>query len=205
MKRFTFAAVAGLALILAAATPTPAQQPVIAPSGPIVTPGVIGGAPSNGFTAPARTPRRGLFGRIRGNRGNTTVPNPVYAPSQFPSGGVVPMPSPGTGTITPVPTPMPPLAPAPRSSTPGGIQSAVVPGSVIVPASGTTMMSGMIVPAGYTYVPGTGLIPMGSTVPGMVSSSGVTMMPGAMMTSGSRTMTSSTPVRRGLFGRVRNR
>lgn len=186
MTKFLFAV--ALAAVVAPFG-TADEKPVTAPpvtTAPVTSGPVIVGTPGTpvveyGPTVQSAPARRGLFGRLR-NRGSSTPISGYSTP--LPSGTIAPgtivapapIPMPTPGTTVPQPMPMPGVKP---------ISGTVIttPGTVVV-AGGPTPTTGTVIVAGNT-------------------------MPAEMMmmpTMSTSTMTmSSTPARRGLFGRLRNR
>ncbi|MCI0699742.1 MAG: hypothetical protein L0241_01480 [Planctomycetia bacterium] len=148
----------------------PAESTTLPPGTYTATDGTIiqvGGTQMQPTLQPIMQPttqRRGLFGRMRG--GNTRTP-------VMPSTPVMPMPTPPPGTT---------LAPMPQPST-SFYTPPNQPGSVVIPAGGTTLPPGT-----YTATDGT-IIQVGGTQ--MQPTLQPTMQP--------------TTQRRGLFGRMRYR
>ncbi|MDB5308598.1 MAG: hypothetical protein JWO38_2800 [Gemmataceae bacterium] len=181
MKRIGFALAAGFGVLLCAVSPASADTPSTAPTpkavvvtgNPVVVPGPAASAEVIS-TVPAR---RGLFGRLR-NRGTATpVAFPAATPLPAATGTVITTPAPV------VPAPLPSTVPVPTQMpvrpAPGGVS--VVPTPGVVPASGTVMS-----PPGWTAVATGGTPVMTAASYTVVTSSAVV-----------------TPVRRGLFGRLR--
>jgi hypothetical protein len=206
VKKFLFAVAAGCLFAASAAAqaegqPTTAPAPTAVQAQPIVVGSTMPMATTYTSTAPAR---RGLFGRLRGRSATTMMSAPVY--SSPVTGGTIIAPgtiSPGTGVPMPMPT----------TIRPGGGTSMIMPGVTgnpiivaggttsggVIPAGGIVTSSGVVIPAGgITTSEGT-VIPAGS----IITSDGMIVSGNGMPTQ--TMMTSTTPHRMGLIGRMRAR
>jgi hypothetical protein len=198
VKRFLFAVALGCLF----AANTMADPPATTTTGPVITgtsPGITVGTPvTTGpvitgtspapviTTAPAPTPRRGLFGRLRSR--STSSPVMTNAPLTTGTTTITP------GVITPgtiVPTPMPPI------TRPNGGTSVIVPEGTgaVVPTGGITG-NGTVIPAGGIITADGRIIPAGSTI---MPDGTITAMPAMMPT------TTTTTTRMGLLARLRAR